>query len=353
MAQAKIDWDELANLAGKLGQPGTSPGSVPQTEWDVIARALDRFVAAQDWEEVLRLRRLYAPLMARDSVTAFPLFRRLSHEGIRAAEKTENTAELADILAAEGHNLHRQGYHREAIEVFERASGLFETLGESFRALENFYMTALCYRALENYQQAGQVLEAVLQQIDKDDLWRGNPLQVMAWLAQDEGRLPEAEALLREALTLYRQIPEADIQVVGVLADLGEVVGLQGRPDEARQLFEESLVVLEPYVGQYDRQETRTRLKLAELLVRQGQYDPALQLLNQADDKIRPYGHYYDLMWRIETLRAFAFFRQRRWGSALRKLRMALSYRRQIGLSNIAFAKQLVKRLNLGIGLPR
>jgi hypothetical protein len=94
-------------------------------------------------------------------------------------------------------------------------------------------------------------------------------------------------------------------------------------------------------------------LKLAELLIRQGDSEAALRLLNQADDHIRGYGHYYDLLWRIETARAYAFFKQKRWGGALRKLRIALVYRQRIGLSNTAFAKQLVRRFLMGAGLPR
>ena len=120
-----------------------------------------------------------------------------------------------------------------------------------------------------------------------------------------------------------------------------------------RCLFDESLTILRLHEGQYDRMEARTQLKLAELLIRRGDCEAAHRLLNQADDKIRSYGHYYDLLWRIETARAYAFFKQKRWISMLRKLRMALYYRRQISLSNSVFAKQLVRRFLIGTGLPR
>lgn len=348
-----VDWVELTDLADKLGQPGLSPGNVPQAEWDKIETALNRLTAGHDWASIIRLWRIFSDLMSRDSVTVVPIFRRLSQEAIRAAERLDDRAELAHLLSAEGHNLHRQGYHQAAIEAFDRSHQLYAEMGEEFEALQNFYMTSLCHRALENREQARTVLEAVLQQVAPDNVWRANPMQVLAWLTQDEGRLPEAEFLLREAIILYRQAPGTEIQVAGTLADLAEVVGLQERPAEARRLFEESLAILGPYQGQYDRQEARTRLKLAELLVRQEDYAEALGLLNQADDKIRGYGHYYDLMWRIETLRAFAYFKQKRWASATRKMRIALDYRRKLGLSNTAFAKQLVRRLWLGAGLPR
>lgn len=349
----ELNWEELERLALNLGQSGVSPGSIPQTEWDKIERALDTLNAHENWAGLVRLRKIFQNLIARDSVTVIPIFQRLSREAIIAAETTGNRAELAQLLAAEGHNLHRQGYHRQAINVFERSAELFQQLGEDFEALQNFYMTSLCHRALENRVQARRVLETVLDQIDERDLWRANPLQVLAWLAQDEGQLDEAERLLREALHLYRLSSESEMQVVGTLADLAEVVGLRSGLDEAVILFEESLAILRAYEGQYDRLQARTQLKLAELLIRRGECEAAQRLLNQADDKIRSYGHYYDLLWRIETTRAYAFFKQRRWSSMIRKLRMALYYRDQIGLSNALFAKQLIRRFFMGTGLPR
>ena len=89
-------------------------------------------------------------------------------------------------------------------------------------------MTSLCYRALNNRNKARTILVDVLRQVEPDDPWRGDPLQVMAWLTQDEGDLPGTEKLLREVLALHQQATDADILIAGTLADFGEVVGLQG-----------------------------------------------------------------------------------------------------------------------------
>lgn len=72
---------------------------------------------------------------------------------------------------------------------------------------------------------------------DTDDPWRGNPLQIMAWLTQDEGDLPTSEKLLREVLSLHERGSDTDILIAGTLADLGEVVGLQRRFIEAIEYF--------------------------------------------------------------------------------------------------------------------
>ena len=353
MTPSNVDWVELQSLAERLAEPGLGPGSVPDVGWGIIEQALDCLLADQNWKGIIRLREIFTALLARDTAGGLPLLQRLDNAAIEAARRIGDIAELAHLLGAKGHNLHRQGYHREAIEVFEKSAKLYQEIGESFRSLKSHYMTSLCHRALGNRMRADQVLRQVLQQVGEDNPWRGNPLQVMAWLAQDDGRLDEAERLLMEALGLQEQCQDSDILVAGTLADLGEVVGLQGRVAEAKEIFQRSLAILGEYEGQYDRQEARTRLKLAELLMRQKAYDQALHFLDQADDKVRGYGHYYDLLWRIELARAFVYLRQGRLGGAIRKLRAVLRYRRELKLSNAMLARQLRSRLRSGTGLPR
>lgn len=354
MKAYNVDWNELKTLAEKLAEPGLGPGSVLESEWQIIEQTLDRLLAIENWEGLIHLREMFAFLVIGDTTGGLPVVQRINAEAISVAERLGKTALVARFLHDEGHNLHRQGYHERAIKAFERSAELYQKVGEKFRSLESYYMTALCHRALENRTVARRVLDQVLQQVSDDDPWRGNPLQVMAWLIQDEGHLDEAEKLLREALALYERYQGLDsMLVVQTLADLGEVVGLQGRDAEALENFERSLAIVSKFSGQFDRQEARTKLKLAETLTRRGEYERALRLLDEADDKIRGYGHYYDLLWRIELARAFIYWRQWRWGPVVRKLRMALRYRRQLGLSNLILARQLVSRLRMGTGLPR
>ncbi|MCI0562714.1 MAG: tetratricopeptide repeat protein [Nitrososphaera sp.] len=348
-----IDWASLESLAGQLAAPGFGPGSVLEAEWQIVEDALETLLARQDWSGIIRLRRIFGDLFARDTVGGLPLLQQLDDKAIEVARRISDRAILAHLLGARGHNLHRQGYHQEAIECFEEAADLYLAVGESFESLKNFYMTSLCHRALGNREHAKNVLERVLQQVESDDPWRGNPLHVMAWLVQDEGDLAETEHLLREALSLHAQTKDPDILVAGALADLGEVMGLQGDTDEAQRLFHQSLAILGQYGGQYNRQEARTSLKLAELLMRQRAYDEALCLLNQADDLVRGYGHYYDLMWRIELARSFIYLRQGRFRSAARKFQAALRFRQELGLPTTMLVRQLISRLLAGTGLPR
>ncbi|MCI0397267.1 MAG: tetratricopeptide repeat protein [Chloroflexi bacterium] len=344
MNELVVEWTPLEALARRLAEPGVEPGSAPEEEWRPVAQALEAIVAAGEWPAVIRLRELFTPLLARDTVWGLELMQRLDKEAIAAARRMNDQGELAHLLGARGHNLHRQGYHREAIQLFEESAAIYQEMDASFPSLKSRYMTALCFRALGDRRRARQVLAEILSQVDPADPWRGNPLQVMAWLSRDDGQLTEAERLLEEALYLQEQTQNPDILVVGTLADLGEVLGLQGRIAEAREFFQQSLAILQIHGGQYDRQEARTRLKYAELLTRAGEYDQALRLLNEADDQVRAYGHYYDLMWRIELARAQIYFRQRQFIPMLRKLRAARRFRQELGLPTFLLVKPLLGR---------
>src|SRR5690606_3907374 len=118
---------------------------------------------------------------------------------------------------------------------------LYEKTGETMDALKSYYMIALCQRALGNTADAKHILLTTISQIDPEDPWLSNPLCVLGWLKRDEGDLPGAETLLRKALKLHRQAPDSDPLIAGTLADLGEVLGQQGRTQEARACFYESL----------------------------------------------------------------------------------------------------------------
>lgn len=353
MESAVVDWPQLESLAETLAAPGQGPGTVPDVQWNSLRQALHRLQKNGEWSEIIRLREIFNDLFARDTAWGIEVLQKLDDAAIKAARQLDEKVELAHLLGARAHNLHRQGYHQRAIEAFEEASRLYAQADEPFESLKNFYMTALCHRALGNRGRAKNVLDHVLNEVDENHTWRGNPLQVMAWISQDEGQLDETEQLLREALQMHRQARGADILVAGALTDLAEVVGLQGRDSEAESLFNESLRILGRHEGQYERQVARTKLKFAELMMRSKQYGRALRLLNDADDKASRYGDYYDLLWRIELTRALIYFRRRELTGAVRKFRLVLKYREELELSNVLLIKQLLTRLAAGTGLPR
>ncbi len=318
-----------------------------------MAAVLERLESGGDTEGILRLRRLFDDLLARDSGWGIAALQALDSSAISSARQLRDMKQLGFLLLARGHNLHRQGLHGDCIVAFDEAATCYEGIGASFEALKSRFMTSLAYRALGNRAKAADVLEMVLSKTAHDDSWRGNPLQVRAWLLQDEGELDRAGRLLEEALALHRIAKEGDILAAGTLADLGEICGLQGDEAKARAHFEESLSILAGFEGQYDRQVARTKLKLAELCIRCGSLDEAFELLDDADRLAGAYGHYYDLLWRIELSRSAALLRAGRVLSAIRRFRLVRVYRRALGLPMGMLMRQLVARWYSGSGLPR
>jgi tetratricopeptide (TPR) repeat protein len=102
-------------------------------------------------------------------------------------------------------------------KLFDESARNYWEIGEDFPALKSYYMTALCYRALGDRNKSKGILENVLNKTRPDDPWRANPLQVMAWLIQDEGKLADSEKLLRQTLILYRKTENSDTLIVGAL----------------------------------------------------------------------------------------------------------------------------------------
>jgi len=215
-------------------------------------------------------------------------------------------------------------------------------------------MTALCYRAIGNSHRTYEILGRVLEQVPVSDPFRGNPLQVLGWMARDEGRLEEAENFFKQALEFQACQQASDILIAGSLADLGEVMGLQGRIEEAKHYFEESLKVLAKYTGQYNRHEARTKIKLAELLIFTGNDLEAHRLLNAANDQLSTSSRnvegiepYHDVLWRTDLLLALIYFRQGYAGKSFRKLRSAFRHRQRLELSTWLLIKKLIVRLQI------
>jgi tetratricopeptide (TPR) repeat protein len=338
------EWTRLEDFSASLAQSGMEPGSIPNSEWQIIEDALNTFVQKKNWTAILRLRTMFSSLYARDTMTGLDTLQALDQQAIRAARYLGDTIEIGHLLGARGHNLHRQGYHKEAIKAFDESAQNYRDAHRDLDALKSFYMTSLCYRALGKRNRAKQILNQVLANIDPQDPWRGNPLQVLAWIHQDEGRLKQSEQLLREALNLFRQTDSSDMLIVGVLADLGEVSDILGRPQEAAECFEKSLSILTGYQGQYDRQEARTLLKYCEFLIHQKEYDNAMTLLNRADDKVSSYGHYYDLLWQIELAKALIYLLEGEIKYCVIKIRSVFRIRKILELPYLSLVQQVSKR---------
>ncbi len=337
-----VNWDELDKLAHQ------DLREVPETDIRKILNASRILREEQAWQDVLKLQEMFSSMMLTQKLTLGHLRTlrdTLEENAIEAARALSLKDVEARYLHDRGQFLHQVGSHEKAIQAFNRSAQLYSELGQSFRALESYYMTALCYRALNQGAKAEEVLNRILSEV-KDNTWRAHPLEVLAWIQLDKGNLREVERLLRESLELHRasDVPNKDIMVAQVQADMGEALGLMRRYDEGMESFQESVELLARYPDQYDRLRARTTIKYAEMLSDMGRNDEALKMLRGVEKLISQYGAYPDLLWRIELDLARIYWRMRNAHTAALKLRVAFGIRRRLGLSNWQLIQQQCTR---------
>jgi len=337
-----VNWDELEKLAQQ------DLREVPDADIQKILNALRILREQQAWQGILRLQEMFSSMMLTQKLTLGRLRTlrdALEEDAIEAARALDLKDVEARYLHDRGQFLHQVGLHEKAIQAFDYSAQLYSELGQSFRALESYYMTALCYRALNQGAKAEEVLNRVLSET-KDNTWRAHPLEVLAWIQLDKGNLIEVERLLRESLELHRSSDASnkDIMIAQVQADLGEVLGLMRRYDEGMKSFQESIELLARYPDQYDRLRARTTIKYAEMLSDMGRNDEALRMLRDVEKLISQYGGYSDLLWRIELDLARIYWRMRDVSTAALKLRIAVGIRRRLGLSNWQLIQQQLTR---------
>lgn len=348
---SEVNWIALTELAETVRSSESYVNYADEMR-AAIQEALPLLTSSQDWEGIIRLRRLFEFLEGGETLGLGPILSHLNKEAIVAAQKLEDYFSAGRFLHDEGQALHRQGKSEEAIRAFEESFKYFKMTNDDFRARESFYMTALCYRALGDRKRAREIVEQVLDETG-DNLWRANPLCVLSWLQQDEGDLRQAEITIREAISLFERFKGPDdVQVGQALADLGELVGFQGRYSESEDIFERALSIFRQQPTAHPRQIARTLLKKAEVNIRQDKHNEAMKCLREAYLSIAE-AQYYDLMWRIQLAMAQINLQRKEYAEFARHIRLALKHRRAIGLTDWALVKQYLTRQKMGTGLPR
>lgn len=204
---------ELKTLAGEIATPGVDPTAFVEDQLLVIDEALQLLISNEDWQGVFWLRQLFNPLIARDTAIGIPQLQRVEEKAIEVARQLDDPAVLAPFLEERGRNLHKQGYHQQAIEYFEEASEQYKAAGQQFLSLRSYFMTATCHRPLGRTQLAEHIIDNVLEQVALDNPWRGEPIHAKALLRRDEGKLDEAEDLIWQAIDFYRkQSPDNSVE---------------------------------------------------------------------------------------------------------------------------------------------
>ncbi|MEP6895954.1 MAG: tetratricopeptide repeat protein, partial [Chloroflexota bacterium] len=89
-----------------------------------------------------------------------------------------------------------------------------------------------------------------------DTLGHARAQRAIGWLLRKQGKYAEAEEWLVRARDIYRQLDDK-AGVSHVLSNIGEIYRLQGKFEEARSLYDESLSLAEEIVEPRDRQAAR------------------------------------------------------------------------------------------------
>lgn len=347
----EINWEKLKTLADKLAQSEGGPAQMQSEEYMLLKNYVNSLKDAQDWEGILRVRELFEHIFAQDTMSINDVFMEINKLAIQACETLRKDEQLAQFLSTSGQALHRMGMHKEAIEVFNRSYDLYMRAGKNFKANESLHMTALCLRPLGQTNKAREVLQKVMNSFEDDEPWLGHPLRTLAWLERDEKRFEEAENLIRKGLDNFIKSNAPENIIAEQLSDLAEIVGLQKRYKEAKDIFEESLSIFNRVGSKVVRQVARAQMKYAELELRMGNLSEALELLDKADTALRSLGPYYDQIWKIEMMCVNVHLRMGNWQLALRKFGSVVSIFGKTEMKPRDLIRQVVNRVKIGSGI--
>src|SRR5688572_13546528 len=92
-----VNWERLKDFAERLGQPRHGGGSAHQEDLQAVDQALDTLIAEDNYAGIVRLRRLFTAVVARDSISVHKSLQRLTDEAICAADKIGDTKEQAHL----------------------------------------------------------------------------------------------------------------------------------------------------------------------------------------------------------------------------------------------------------------
>ncbi len=223
---------------------------------------------------------------------------RVRQESARVARERDKALEvrsfLLEMFGAGGPD-QQTGETVTARQLLDRRAATLTGAWTDDPEMQAEMMTVLAegYERLRLFEQAEPLARQALE-IRMARIGRAHPdvivsLNVLGWLRRERNDLEEADSLLREAVSLGRQVfpEEGDPRLARALNDLGTVRHARGEYAEAVQFYRESLGMRRQLLGEEHIGVAITSSNLAVSLNNMGDLDGALHEAQAALDLFR------------------------------------------------------------------
>jgi tetratricopeptide (TPR) repeat protein len=187
----------------------------------------------------------------------------------------DTRTERAFTLSVMGGKARASGDLEEYRRLAEQSLALYRALGDPVEASR--VLIGLSWRAITagNYSEAQQFAKESLALMAPGDQWGAvQALTALGWIARAQGQLDEAERLLREVITVQREIGQRSPQLVVGLLGLGRTLNLRGEFSEAHASCQEALALRED-AGHRGLELAWVLAELSAAKLHQGQYEAA------------------------------------------------------------------------------
>lgn len=196
------------------------------------------------------------------------------------ADATQRFYYVRELLTVEPSSLRDP---QRALQVALDARGM---IADGFRPDD--YWVAMAYRDTGNLSAAIETLARLLESTPTEEsLDRSNFERLLVETCLEDGRIEEAEHVLRRTLTLRRkQLPTQDPDIADALLRLGRFLVAQGRAGDAVGALRECLTIRRVHWSDDDWRVAESKDALGEALTAQGEWDEAEGLLLEARDAL-------------------------------------------------------------------
>jgi LuxR family maltose regulon positive regulatory protein len=171
-------------------------------------------------------------------------------------------------------------HYSKAVEIFERALALMQRTGDRFREAAMVETIATMYMRLGSNETAQEYLSKALERAHAAGwlLVEYDGLAALGRLRNQEGKYREAETTLRTALELV-STNEMRLEKAATFASLGESLVALSRLDEAEVVLQEAVTIYREFG--WDHQAVAAITDLATIELARGNRHEALRIVEQ------------------------------------------------------------------------